>query len=94
MTTPKAMAEVFVHRSYETQKTDIVRISLARIIGNGLLMAEEDEHKVSSFTVDPLHPGCDSPANPRLNVKTSCQHFHTVMLRISTIYSGQKVRRW
>ncbi|OXV05609.1 hypothetical protein Egran_06623 [Elaphomyces granulatus] len=53
VTTPKAMAEVFSHKPYETQKTDIIRISLSRIVGNGLLMAEKDEHKAQRRNLMP-----------------------------------------
>lgn len=45
VTTPKAIAEVLVTKPYDFRKPPIVRTGLGRILGNGLLLAEHDEHK-------------------------------------------------
>lgn len=45
ITTPKAAAEVLVTKPYEFRKPSILRVGLGRILGNGLLLAEHEEHK-------------------------------------------------
>lgn len=45
VTTPKAIAEVLVTKPYDFRKPSIVRVGLGRILGNGLLLAEHEEHK-------------------------------------------------
>ncbi|KAL5386229.1 hypothetical protein DPSP01_004311 [Paraphaeosphaeria sporulosa] len=45
ITTPKALAEVLVQRSYEFVKPERVRIGVGRLLGVGVLVAEGDEHK-------------------------------------------------
>lgn len=47
LTSPKALSEVLVQKSYEFIKPEQVRIGLGRILGIGILLAEGDEHKVS-----------------------------------------------
>ncbi|KAL1882485.1 hypothetical protein Plec18167_002901 [Paecilomyces lecythidis] len=42
---PKALSEVLTLKSYDFRKPDLARISLERITGNGVLLAEGDEHK-------------------------------------------------
>lgn len=44
-TTAKALSEVLVTRNYDFEKPAMIRWSLGRILGNGILMAEGDEHK-------------------------------------------------
>ena len=46
LTTPKALAEVLVQRSYEFVKPQRMREGLGHILGVGVLLAEGDEHKV------------------------------------------------
>ena len=46
VTTPKALSEVLVQRSYEFVKPERTRKFLARLLGVGVLVAEGDEHKV------------------------------------------------
>ncbi|KAK8157967.1 cytochrome P450 78A3 [Phyllosticta citrichinensis] len=45
VTTPKGLAEVLVHKSYDFVKPPNVRHGLGRILGIGVLLAEGDEHK-------------------------------------------------
>ena len=45
-TTPKALAEVLVHKNYDFQKPSQLRHGLGRLLGVGILLAEGDEHKV------------------------------------------------
>lgn len=53
VTTPKALAEVLVHRSYDFIKPERVRNGLGRVLGVGVLLAEGDEHKVRIFPLIP-----------------------------------------
>ena len=46
VTSPKALAEVLVQRSYEFVKPYRIRGGLGRLLGIGILLAEGDEHKV------------------------------------------------
>lgn len=46
ITSPKALGEVLVTKSYDFIKPDIVRSGLARLLGVGILLAEGDEHRV------------------------------------------------
>ena len=45
-TTPKAWADVLVHRAYDWQKTEWFFYALRAFTGVGLLLAEGDVHKV------------------------------------------------
>ncbi|OAP56265.1 hypothetical protein AYL99_09444 [Fonsecaea erecta] len=45
VTSPKALAEILVTRSYEFPKPDRDRVFLRRLIGDGLVVAEGDQHK-------------------------------------------------
>ncbi|KAL5117323.1 hypothetical protein ACEQ8H_004768 [Pleosporales sp. CAS-2024a] len=45
VTNPKALAEVLVQRSYDFIKPERLRLSLARLLGVGVLVAEGDEHR-------------------------------------------------
>ncbi|RDA85775.1 hypothetical protein CP532_6296 [Ophiocordyceps camponoti-leonardi (nom. inval.)] len=42
---PRALAEVLVTRSYDFRKPAAVRTTLGRVLGNGLLLAEGEEHR-------------------------------------------------
>ena len=46
LTSPKALGEVLVQRSYEFIKPNNLRAGLGRILGVGVLLAEGEEHKV------------------------------------------------
>lgn len=48
VTTPKALGEVLVQRNYDFVKPERLRNGLGRLLGVGILLAEGDEHKVSS----------------------------------------------
>lgn len=48
---PKALSEVLTTKSYDFIKPDLARASLERITGNGVLLAEGDEHKVGTFCI-------------------------------------------
>ncbi|KIW34900.1 uncharacterized protein PV07_01643 [Cladophialophora immunda] len=45
VTSPKALAEILVTRSYEFPKPDKDRVFLRRLIGDGLVAAEGEQHK-------------------------------------------------
>lgn len=45
LTSPKALAEVLVTKNYDFAKPGMVRYSIGRILGVGVLLAEGDEHK-------------------------------------------------
>lgn len=46
VTSPKAMGEVLVQKSYDFVKPGFLRAGIAQILGVGILLAEGDEHKV------------------------------------------------
>lgn len=46
LTSPKALSELLVTKVYDFEKPKTVRQSLRRIVGDGILLAEGDEHKV------------------------------------------------
>jgi hypothetical protein len=45
-TSPKALSEILVTKVYDFEKPELVRQSLRRITGDGILLAEGEEHKV------------------------------------------------
>lgn len=45
LTTPAALADVLVHKSYDFEKPQWARAFLKRFLGDGLLMTEGSEHK-------------------------------------------------
>lgn len=49
LTSPKALSEVLVHKAYHFCKPELVQLQLSRVTGNGLVLAEGDEHKVGFF---------------------------------------------
>lgn len=49
VTSPKGLAEVLVHKSYDFVKPRQFIQSLGQILGIGILMAEGEEHKVRSM---------------------------------------------
>ncbi|OCK76578.1 cytochrome P450 [Lepidopterella palustris CBS 459.81] len=53
LTSPKALAEVLVHRNYEFIKPSRMRTGLGRVLGIGILLAEGDEHKRQRRTLMP-----------------------------------------
>ncbi|EWC46413.1 hypothetical protein DRE_04356 [Drechslerella stenobrocha 248] len=56
-TTPKVLAEVLTSKTYTFVKPRVFQFALARILGNGLLMAEGDEHKRQRKILTPaFHP--------------------------------------
>lgn len=46
LTSPKALSELLVTKVYDFEKPKTVRQSLRRVVGEGILLAEGDEHKV------------------------------------------------
>lgn len=46
LTSPKALAEVLTNQSYNFVKPERVRLSIGRILGVGILLAEGEEHKM------------------------------------------------
>lgn len=49
ITTPQAIGEVLTQNSYDFVKPAMLRNGLGRVLGVGLILAEGDEHKVSSL---------------------------------------------
>lgn len=48
ITSPKALSEVLVQKNYDFSKPYKLRQGLGRILGIGLIIAEGEEHKVST----------------------------------------------
>lgn len=48
LTSPKALSEILITNVYDFEKPELVRDSLRRITGEGILLAEGDEHKVGA----------------------------------------------
>lgn len=92
LTSPKALSEVLVHKAYDFCKPELVQLQLRRVTGNGLLLAEGDEHKVRLFHYSfPLK--CTNSAYS-YNERTLCQHSPTAMSKTFTRYSGLRVPKW
>jgi cytochrome P450 len=53
ITTPKGLSEVLTTKSYDFIKPQMLRYSLGRILGIGLLLAEGDEHKLQRKNLMP-----------------------------------------
>lgn len=49
ITSPKALAEVLVTKNYDFDKPAMIRDTLARLLGIGVLLAEGEEHKVNDL---------------------------------------------
>lgn len=49
LTGPKALSELLVAKVYDFEKPLTVRQSLRRVVGDGILLAEGDEHKVGKY---------------------------------------------
>jgi len=45
LTSPAALAEVLVHKSYDFEKPPFIRTFLRQFLGDGLLMSEGDDHR-------------------------------------------------
>ena len=54
LTTPKALGEVLVQNSYDYKKPAPVRHFLRRILGDGLIIVEGDEHKFQRKHIMPV----------------------------------------
>lgn len=46
LTSPAALADVLVHNNYDFHKPDFVRWSLGRLLGDGIILSEDDAHKI------------------------------------------------
>lgn len=53
LTSPKALAEVLVTKNYDFEKPAMMRSGLGLILGNGILLAEGDEHKAQRKSLMP-----------------------------------------
>ncbi|KAJ5513336.1 hypothetical protein N7463_002888 [Penicillium fimorum] len=53
LTSPKALGELLVTKVYDFEKPELVRQSLRRITGDGILLAEGEEHKIQRKNLMP-----------------------------------------
>lgn len=53
LTSPKALAEVLVTKAYDFRKPGMVRHTIGRVLGVGVLLAEGDEHRVQRRNLMP-----------------------------------------
>ncbi|KAJ5773152.1 hypothetical protein N7457_008048 [Penicillium paradoxum] len=53
LTSPKALGEILVTKVYDFEKPELIRQSLRRITGDGVLLAEGDEHKTQRKNLMP-----------------------------------------
>ena len=90
VTSPKALGEVLVHRSYEFVKPQRVRVGLGRLLGVGVLLAEGNEHKVTNELNE-----YNGVLLMRCSVKENFCHrlLHSDILRICIQFFGTKRRR-
>ena len=56
VTSPQALSEVLTSKSYEFVKPDLLTNGAGRLLGNGLLLSEGDEHKVRSMSLTMYFP--------------------------------------
>ena len=49
LTSPKALSELLVTKVYDFEKPLVARQGLRRVVGDGILLAEGDEHKVGKY---------------------------------------------
>lgn len=94
LTSPKALSEMLVTNVYDFEKPEVVRNSLRRVTGEGILLAEGEEHKVGASENALFSLGSFADLTTRSNAKTLCQRFPTAILRIYTRVSGLRVWRW
>ncbi|KAJ5347212.1 hypothetical protein MYU51_004437 [Penicillium brevicompactum] len=52
-TSPKALSELLVTKVYDFEKPEIIRESLRRVTGDGILLAEGEEHKIQRKNLMP-----------------------------------------
>ncbi|KAJ5755847.1 hypothetical protein N7533_005390 [Penicillium manginii] len=53
LTSPKALSELLVTKNYDFEKPKTVRQSLRRVVGDGVLLTEGDEHKLQRKNLMP-----------------------------------------
>ncbi|KAJ5090037.1 Cytochrome monooxygenase FUM15 [Penicillium argentinense] len=53
LTSPKALSELLVTKAYDFEKPETLRQSLRRIVGDGVLLTEGDEHKIQRKNLMP-----------------------------------------
>ncbi|KAJ5776303.1 uncharacterized protein N7511_001314 [Penicillium nucicola] len=53
LTSPKSLGELLVTKNYDFEKPEMIRESLRRITGDGVLLAEGDEHKTQRKNLMP-----------------------------------------
>ncbi|KAH8655041.1 putative P450 monooxygenase [Tricladium varicosporioides] len=52
-TSPDALADILVHKNYDFEKPSELRLFLRRILGDGLILTEGDEHKFQRKHITP-----------------------------------------
>ena len=94
LTSPKALSEMLVTNVYDFEKPEVVRDSLRRVTGEGILLAEGEEHKVGADGDVPFPLGwLLTSLETRSNARTSCQLSRTATSRLYIRPSGPRVWR-
>lgn len=98
ITSPAVLSEILVSKAYDFAKPVVIQQALRRVLGNGILIAEGEVHKVRdsyshsvlyfSLCLDSYYRSCS------FNVKISSQLLRTATSRISILSSGPRARRW
>lgn len=94
LTSPKALSELLVTKNYDFEKPLTVRQSLRRVVGDGILLAEGDEHKVPTQNAITYVDRYLLTNNLSSNEKTSCLHLPTVISKTCILSSGPRAWRW
>jgi hypothetical protein len=98
ITSPAVLSEILVSKAYDFAKPLVIQQTLRRVLGNGILIAEGEEHKVRNSnvhsTVHSISRFVSYNHSCSFNVRISSQLLRTAMSRISILSSGPRARRW
>ena len=86
---PKGISDLMVSRSYDFERSEIARIQLGAVTGEGLLLAEGDVHKVRMLQ----DFDCFATNMTRPNAKVSCRLSPTVISKTCIPSSGARLCR-
>lgn len=80
VTSPKVLSEVLVSKAYDFAKPLVIQQGLGRLLGNGILLAEGDEHKVGNDRLmSPVLCFDSHGYRYSSNARILCQPLHTVI---------------